>query len=156
MDLIISIISDGAEVMKCLAKLLGILQQLCIAHGIHLAVLDVFTKEVEEQLDDEEEESDGNDSESDFDNESSPDSENEESEDEAEDGPEIDFVDDDNVPEFVESINDLIIRLRKAVKKIIKSPIKVWKLQEAVKKWQKANDKEIKELVSIVLVFTNH
>ena len=149
--------SDGAKVMEKLANLLAIIQQLCIAHGIHLAVMDVvFIKQVEEVLADEGEEADGDDSESDVDYDSSN-SENEESEDEdqAEEGPEVDIIDADDVPEFVESINDLIIRLRKAAKSIINSPIKVWKLQEAVKKWQKANDMEIKTLVSNVLVFIN-
>ena len=151
--------SDGAKVMEKLATLLKVIQQLCLAHGIHLAVIDVaFVKKQVEQVLDEEEEESGNESEPDIDYESDSDSQNEDSEgeDEIEDeeeGPEIVINDADDVPEFVESVNDLIVRLRKAVKNILVSPVKVWKLQQAVKKWQRAHGMDIKTLVSIVLAF---
>ena len=41
---IVSIVSDGASVMKKLGKLSQVYNQLCYAHGIHLAVCDVLYK----------------------------------------------------------------------------------------------------------------
>ena len=40
----ISIVSDGASVMKKLGKLSQVYNQLCYSHGIHLAVCDVLYK----------------------------------------------------------------------------------------------------------------
>lgn len=42
---LISIMTDGASMMKKVAKLLDIHQQLCFAHGIQLAVIDVLYKQ---------------------------------------------------------------------------------------------------------------
>ena len=41
---IVSILSDGASMMKKLDKLSQVYNQLCYAHGIHLAVCDVLYK----------------------------------------------------------------------------------------------------------------
>lgn len=43
---IISITTDAATVMKCLGKSLGTHQQLCYAHGLHLAVTDNLFKKI--------------------------------------------------------------------------------------------------------------
>lgn len=42
---IVCITTDGAPVMQKVGKLLVCLQQLCLAHGVHLAVLDVLYKQ---------------------------------------------------------------------------------------------------------------
>ena len=142
MDQIVAIISDAAKVMESLANLLGIDQQLCIAHGIHLGVTDVVyisKKDVEEEFEASDDELDSNedsDDESDFEN----------------DGPEFEITDGDDIPELVETIKELIDRLRKVVIKIHASPVKVYELEEEVKKWQKDNDMDIKELVSFVCI----
>ena len=137
MDKIVAILSDGAAVMELLAKLLGIDQQLCLAHGIHLAVVEVVydpKKEPEEESILEVEESDTGDS----------------SDDDDENKPEVEITEGEPL-ELNESIKDLIQRLRKSVNNINKSPVKVWELQEAVKKWQKSNGKKIEELVSFCI-----
>ena len=41
---IVSIVSDGASVMKKLGKISQLDHQLCYAHGVHLAVCDVLYK----------------------------------------------------------------------------------------------------------------
>jgi hypothetical protein len=41
---IFGIATDGANVMRKLGRLLGTFPQLCHAHGIHLAVVDVLYK----------------------------------------------------------------------------------------------------------------
>ena len=162
MNEIISIISDAAAVMQKLAKELGIDQQLCQTHGIHLAVIDVICKTEEEEektneeSGDDQHELDANDSESETEYETESETESENEETEVDEGPEIEITDNDDVPEFVESINDLIVRLRKAVNRINKSPVSVYQLQVEVKKWQKSNDLKIEELVSNVSVFTIH
>ncbi|CAG4961237.1 unnamed protein product [Parnassius apollo] len=46
---IVDVTSDGASVMKKLGKLISAEQQLCFAHAIHLAVLDVMYKKKSKQ-----------------------------------------------------------------------------------------------------------
>lgn len=44
---IVSITTDGAKVMVKMGRQLPIIHQLCMAHGLHLAVMDVlYSKEV--------------------------------------------------------------------------------------------------------------
>ena len=155
MDQIICIISDAAAVMQKLAKELGIDIQLCIAHGNHLGILDVIFNVDEGIEEDVDSDFDVEESDSEYEIEQNEsDSDDEESDDE-EDEPEIEIGDRENIPEFAESFNDLLKRLIKAVNKINFSPVKVWKLQKAVTKWQNENDMDVKELVSIAEVFTN-
>ena len=76
MDHIIAIISDAASVMELLAKILDIEQQLCLAHGNHLGVVDVVYKgkkaseefadeEVDEEIEDSDDEEESNSTDSD-------------------------------------------------------------------------------------------
>ena len=41
---VVSIVFDGASVIKKLGKISQLNHQLCYAHGVHLAVCDVLTK----------------------------------------------------------------------------------------------------------------
>ena len=46
---VVCLVTDGAEVMKCLGRKLECYHLLCMIHGIHLAVTDVlFTKQKED------------------------------------------------------------------------------------------------------------
>jgi len=49
-DDIVCIVTDGASLMKKVGKLISPEQQLCYAHGIHLAVLDVLYKRGQRQV----------------------------------------------------------------------------------------------------------
>lgn len=51
---IVSIMTDGASVMTKVGKLLSVHQQLCMAHGIQLAVIDVLYKHSERRYEPEE------------------------------------------------------------------------------------------------------
>lgn len=157
MDHIIAIISDAASVMELLAKILDIEQQLCLAHGNHLGVVDVVYKgkkaseefadeEVDEEIEDSDDEEESNSTDSD------------DSDEDNENGPEVEFIEGEEELELNDAIKDLIDRVRMAVNKINKSPVKSWELQQTVKKWQKANGKKIEELVSLIIVLapTNH
>ena len=102
-------------------------QQLCLAHGIHLGVTDVFyaeqkedeNLEVEESVDSNEVSDDDDDEESNDENEDIDDSEVEEN------GPEVTVTDREEAPELVASIKTLIDRLRKSINIINKSPSQI-------------------------------
>ena len=132
--------------MKILFCFSGVDQQLCLAHGIHLGVVDVYYAEEnkeEEQLQLEMEDEDNSDSEDEFDEIE----ENSNSDDEN-DGPEVMVTDGENIPEFNESIKNLILRLRKSANILNKSPVKQAQLQEQIKKWQRENEMKIEPMVS--------
>ena len=151
MDQIIAILSDGAAVMKKLAEILEIEQQLCLAHGNHLAIVgvaytnlkkkekpsDEFPVENDENHDanEEEEESDNNDA-------------DESEEDDSPEGPEVQIVVEEEELELIDAIKYLIERVRFHVNKIIGAPVLEYELQEAVKKWQRKNGVKVQELVS--------
>ena len=53
---LVGLTSDGAATMVSAGKKLGIIHQLCLAHGVHLAVMDViYKRQVEEGPKDNEE-----------------------------------------------------------------------------------------------------
>lgn len=55
---LVGLTSDGAATMVSAGKKLGIIHQLCLAHGVHLAVMDViYKRQVEEDPKDNEENS---------------------------------------------------------------------------------------------------
>ena len=58
---LIAICTDGAEVEIKMAKLLGIISTLCMAHGLHLAVTDVLYKDKTENDENDESESEDED-----------------------------------------------------------------------------------------------
>ena len=45
----IALVTDGAEVMKCLGRKIGCYHLLCMCHGIHLAVIDVLYPKKKDQ-----------------------------------------------------------------------------------------------------------
>ena len=156
MEQIIAIVSDAASVMKALADLLDIEHQLCLAHGNHLGILSVVCKKkktsdafVEENIEDslevyeEEDESEG---------EEDVDEEESDSDEEVENEPEVKYFEGEEELDLDDAIKDLIECLRKAVNKINFSPVLSWQLQQEVKKWQRANDKKIRELVILIIV----
>ena len=39
---VVALVTDGAEVMKCVGRKIGCYHLICMCHGIHLAVTDVL------------------------------------------------------------------------------------------------------------------
>lgn len=147
---IVAICTDGASVMCKVGRLMSAEHQVCLAHGIHLAVLDVLYKgrdgaparavartipaaaaESAVELEDETEGDQGNDPPSNIDGDSShSDSETEIEEtndndiEEAEDQFEISEQSEDNIAQLSTEYKETIDRVRKIVKLFRKSPTK--------------------------------
>ena len=141
---IIAILSDGAAVMELLKAVLEIEQQLCLAHGNHLGVMSVVSKNKKAS----EAFVDNNQIVAEVEDESNlSDSENGE---DHENYPEVDFIEGEEELELIDAIKDLIDRVRWHVNHINGSPVLSWQLQQYVKEWQILNDKKIEELVSLI------
>ena len=147
---IINFSNDGCSTMKKLGRLIKpILQQLCQAHNIQLAVLDVFYKKLVENEEESDEEDnvndvlDESDEDDDFDDDFDDDSQSEDEEDENDD--EIGLVDDfeDEPAEFKdENLGALVDKCRKIQKTYTgRSILKHDTLQTAIKNWQRENGK---------------
>lgn len=127
---IVSIMTDGASVMAKIGKISNSYQQLCFAHGIQLAVIDVLYKNPKRKENDIENETlevtiDENDTESDDDNDDDDDC----------GGMEIDDVGDKCEEMKIEIVNDfksLIHKTRKIVKMFRRSALKNEVLQKYV------------------------
>ena len=137
--------------MELLRALMEIEQQLCLAHGNHLGVMSVVSKNKKKKkafdddnqivVEEEEEESNLSDSDDGEDDENYP---------------EVDYIEGEEELELIDAIKDLIERVRMAVNKINGSPVLSWQLQQYVKEWQMLNDKKIEELVSLVYCISTY
>ena len=167
-----AIMSDGAAVMKLLKEILKIEQQLCLAHGNHLGVLDVvckkkpvkkpeeksstaFEDEDEESNEDESGDEESSDEESDEEesgeDESGDDETNDGEWDDDEEGPEVEIVEEEREElDLNDAIKYLIERVRAQIIRITASPVLSFELEQAIKKWQKRNKMKIQELVSLI------
>lgn len=123
---IVSIITDGASVMAKVGKLSNSYQQLCFAHAIQLAVIDVLYKKTntkESHIECTEE------------NRSDSESDNEDAEDHESGGVDIDAVGDQNEENKIEIGEDFkssIDKVRKIVKMFKRSALKNETLQRYV------------------------
>lgn len=106
LDYIIGLVTDGASVMKRFARLSGKKHVLCLAHGIHLAIVEVLYKTNTSAIDDL----------------GLLDSDSELEDDDAYSSPFRDAAE-ENI-EYEATINDIINRVRKIVKFFRKSPLK--------------------------------
>ena len=128
--------------MELLKTIMEIEQQLCLAHGNHLGVMSVVSKNKKKKkafdddnqivVEEEEEESNLSDSDDGEDDENYP---------------EVDYIEGEEELELIDAIKDLIERVRMAVNKINGSPVLSWQLQEFVRRWQIRNEKKVEELV---------
>ena len=125
---IVSIVSDGASVMKKLGKLSQVYNQLCYAHGTHLAVCDVlykFGNVAHAPLDDDEGEQE--------DHAPIDDDEGEQEDEELfDDGLTTAIPARDECPAFTPEIEDVFKKVRKVVKVFQKSTVKNEVLQKYV------------------------
>ena len=130
---IFSITTDGASVMVKVGKLLKADQQLCYAHGIHLAVTDVLYKKKNIEGTAPTEASGELMFTSNYDNDD-------------EDSEEEDASGDDEEPEMVESISSVIAKVRKTIAIFRNSPtkyestLKIYTIQEHGKELQLQKD----------------
>lgn len=119
LDDLVGVTSDGASVMKKLGILLNVIHQICLAHGIHLAVLKCLYKKKDDSS---QESNDNEEGQMEIETE-----ENEDSCDEAENdiGYELD-IELNNIPKDLnfndDDIRALIFKIRKVVKFFKKSP----------------------------------
>jgi hypothetical protein len=118
-DDIVAICTDGASVMKKVGSLIAAEQQLCYAHAIQLAVLDVLYKGNDKSASDQEPQCNNTESESDLsDDEDDDESQSAESQD-------FNFIDDANlIAELSDNYNQLVEKVRKIVKIFRRSPTK--------------------------------
>jgi hypothetical protein len=108
---IVSSVNDGASVMVCFGNLAPFDQQLCFAHGIHLAVLDVIYQKTTIQV-------------------------KREDEDDEEEEEDVEEEEDESLEEVFEIQEDLlpvITKVRKVAKMFKRSPVKNEILQKHVK-----------------------
>ena len=136
--------NDGCNTMKKFGRLVRpTLMQLCLSHVVHLSVVEVFFKkkvavENDDEPDDDADEGNGDES---SDEEASDDDSSDAEEDDNDD---IGLVDVEEIPgEFNDAeIAALVEKCRKIVKTYGgRSTVKVSLLQDAIKDWQKKNDK---------------
>lgn len=124
---VVCITTDGASVMKKLGSLLNCQQQLCFAHGIHLAVIDVLYNSRNPQQSEESEDPEQGVNDDDDDDEDKQDLEGS-----------IQFIQEPEAEEILEftanyDINYTITSVRKIVQIFRRSPIKNRILQNYVK-----------------------
>ena len=108
--------TDGASVMTKMAKLLKIVHQICLAHGMHLAVCDVLYKAKKS-------------------NESEASDKDEHEDDEEDEDEELDWLGEETVfePELI-MYADIIAKVRKIVRKFRRSTTANDALQDEVMK----------------------
>lgn len=128
---LIAITTDGAQVMVSMGKMLGIIHQLCHAHGLHLAVTDIlYKKKAEKQVFNEGENGGGNGGENGEENEEIDESETEnEDEDDSEDeegGLEEEL---DEEAELAD-IEISLVKMKKIIRLFRKSPVQNDELQK--------------------------
>jgi hypothetical protein len=118
-DDIVAICTDGASVMKKVGSLIAAEQQLCYAHAIQLAVLDVLYKGNDKSASDQEPQCNNTERESDLsDDEDDDESQSAESQD-------FNFIDDTNlIAELSDNYDQLVEKVRKIVKIFRRSPTK--------------------------------
>ena len=138
---IVCMITDGAKVMSCLGKLIPTLQQLCLAHGIQLAVTDVLYPKRKDLLsaDPGLYEPDVADVDADSDNQDTDfgDSESEDTPEDDEETKSYFILETESSETDIEvshfQYNALITKARKIVNQFKRSPLKNEKLQEYAK-----------------------
>ena len=136
---ILNLSNDGCSTMKKVGRLiLPILQQLCLAHAVHLSVLDVFF--VKKGSAEEESETDSDD---DDDDEEDSDDESDDDDDFDEDDDDVGIIDEqeEEAGEFSdENLAALVEKCRKIINKYCgRSTNQIDLLQDAIKDWQRRN-----------------
>ncbi len=126
---IVALTTDGASVMKKLGRQSGILHQLCHSHGIHLAVVDVLYKKLEDENNNEYEH--GEDDVAEADQEDSDDDDNSDDEDQDQF---LELAAHGNATPLSDDVSVLIKKVRKIAKFFRRSPVKNDMLQREAKR----------------------